>query len=219
VFKCLYAEIDYEGKKFILNDGKWFNVSVNFVERTNEEFGKINVSSLQLPVYTGGGEGKYNKHVCDRYPAQFALMDDKNKISHGGGQGQVEVCDLFSIDKQLVHVKIFGKSSVFSHLFSQGFVSGQLLQLDAEFRKKVKAKLASPFEDLIDVETRPRDKEFTVVFAVISDSPEQSLHLPFFSRVNLNNTRKVLSGFGFNVQLLKIAVDPIYAKTKTCPSR
>lgn len=219
VFKCLYTEIDHEGKKFILNDGKWFNVNVNFVERTNEEFGKIEVSSLQLPVYTGGGEGKYNKHVCDTYPPQFALMDDKNKISHGGGHGQVEVCDLFSIDKQLVHVKMYGKSSVFSHLFSQGFVSGQLLQLDPEFRKKVKAKLASPFRDLIDVEARPRDKEFTVVFAVISDSPEQTLHLPFFSRVNLNNTRKVLSGFGFNVELLKIAVDPIYAKTKTCPSK
>ena len=70
-----------------------------------------------------------------------------------------------------------------------------------------------------DVDVRPRDHEFTVVFAVISDSPEQTLHLPFFSRVNLNNTRKVLSGFGFNVQLLKIAVDPIYAKAKTCPSK
>lgn len=219
VYKCLYAEIDHEGKKYILNDGKWFNVSVNFVERTNAEVGKIDVSSLELPVYAGGGEGKYNKDVCDKHPAQFALLDDKNKVSHGGGHGQVEVCDLFSIDKQLVHVKIYGKSSVFSHLFSQGFVSGQLLQLDAEFRRKVKTKLASPFSELINVESRPKEDEFTVVYAVISDSPEKVLHLPFFSRVNLNNTWKALKGFGFNVQLLKIAVDPVYAKTKKCPSQ
>lgn len=219
VYKCLYAEIDHDGKKFILNDGKWFNVSMNFVERTNAEFKKIDVSALELPVYAGGGEGKYNKDVCDEHPAQFALLDDKNKISHGGGHGQVEVCDLFSIEKQLVHVKIYGKSSVFSHLFSQGFVSGQLLQLDAEFRKKVKAKLAPPFSSLIEVEARPKEKEYTVVFAVISDSPEKTLHLPFFSRVNLNNTWKVLRGFGFNVQLLKIEVDPVYAKTKKCPSK
>lgn len=219
VYKCLYAEIDHEGKKYILNDGKWFNVSVNFVERTNSEFKKIDVSSLALPVYAGGGEGKYNKDVCDEHPAKFALLDDKNKISHGGGHGQVEVCDLFSIDKQLVHVKMYGKSSVFSHLFSQGFVSGQLLQLDAEFRKKVKAKLTPPFSNLIEVESRPKEKEFTVVFAVVSDSSGKTLHLPFFSRVNLNNTRKVLIGFGFNVQILKIAVDPIYAKTKKCPSK
>lgn len=219
VYKCLYAEIDHEGKKYILNDGKWFNVSLNFAERTNSEFKKIDVSSLQLPVYAGGGEGKYNKGVCDKHPAQFALLDDKNKISHGGGHGQVEVCDLFSIDKQLVHIKIYGKSSVFSHLFSQGFVSGQLLQLDTEFRKKVKAKLASPFSNLINVEARPEVNEFTIVFAVISDSPETTLQLPFFSRVNLNNTWKMLRGFGFNVQLLKIEVDPIYAKTKKCPSK
>lgn len=219
VYKCLYAEIDHDGKKYVLNDGKWFNVSVNFVERTNAEFSKIDYSSLKLPVYAGGGEGKYNKNVCDKYPAQFSLLDDKNKISHGGGHGQVEVCDLFSINKHLVHVKIYGKSSVFSHLFSQGFVSGQLLQLDAEFRKKVKAKLVAPFNGLIDVAARPKEKEFTVVFAVISESAEKTLHLPFFSRVNLNNTCKVLRGFGFNVQLLKIDVDPAFAKTKKCPSQ
>lgn len=217
IYKCLYAEIDHEGRKFILNDGKWFRVSASFVERTNSAFKKIEASSLQLPVYAGGGEGKYNKDVSDKHPDQFALLDDKNKIFHGGGHGQVEVCDLFSIDKQLVHVKIYGKSSVFSHLFSQGFVSGQLLQLDAEFRKKVKAKLAASFSNLIDVGSRPKEKEFTVVFAVISDSPGGTLHLPFFSRVNLNNTSKVLRGFGFNVEVLKIHVDQTYAKTKKVP--
>lgn len=218
IHKCLYAEIDHDGKKFILNDGKWFNVNVNFVERTNSEFRKIDGSRLQLPVYAGGGEGKYNKDIGDQNPTRFALLDDTNKVSHGGGHGQVEVCDLFSMNKELIHVKIYGKSSVFSHLFSQGFVSGQLLQVDSEFRKKVKAKLAPPFSDLINAD-RPREKELTVVFAVISDSPEKTLHLPFFSRVNLNNTCKVLKGLGFNVQLLKIEVDPRYAKTKKCPPK
>lgn len=180
IYKCIYAEIDHDGKKFILNDGKWFNVSVSFVERTNSEFQKIDGSPLQLPVYSGGGEGKYNKDICEQYPARFALLDDKNKIFHGGGHGQVEVCDLFSINKELVHVKIYGKSSVFSHLFSQGFVSGQLLQVDGDFRKKVKAKLWPPFSDLISPD-RPKEKELTVVYAIISDSPEKSVLLPFFS--------------------------------------
>lgn len=219
IYKCLYAEIEHEGKKFILNDGKWFNVSMSFVERTNAEFKKVDISSLKLPVYQGGGEGKYNEGVSENNSDKFALLDDKNKISHGGGHGQVEACDLFSLDKELVHVKIYGKSSVFSHLFSQGFVSGQLLQLDAAFREKLKAKLKPPFSNLIDIEARPKDKEFTVVFAVISESTEESLYLPFFSRVNLNNTCKVLKGFGFNVQLLKIPVDPLYAKTKHCPPK
>jgi len=217
IYKCLYAEIDYERNKYLLNDGKWFNVSVDFVERTNVDFKKIETSALTLPEYSGGGEGEYNKFVANKYPERFALLDDKKKIFHGGGHGQVEVCDLLSFDKQLVHVKIYGKSTVFSHLFSQGFVSGQLLQVDAEFRKKVKDKLSPPFHNLIKVDTRPAEKEFTVIFAVISDSPGRTLYLPFFSRVNLNNTAKTLKGFGYNVELLKIPVNPVYAITKKCP--
>lgn len=217
VFKCLYAEVDYDGKKYILNDGKWFSVDINFVKNTNLKFNEITASTLRLPVYAGGGEGKYNQSVSERYPNQFALLDDKNKIFHGGGHGQIEVCDLFSIDKQLIHIKRYGKSSVFSHLFSQGFVSGQLLQIDPEFRRKAKEKLAEAFKSLIDVANRPKEEEFTIVFGVISEQPGNSVNLPFFSRVNLNNTYKVLRGYGYNVELLKIGVDPDYAMTKKCP--
>lgn len=212
IYKCLYSEIDYEGSKYVLNDGKWFSVNTDFVRKTNDDYAKINLSSLILPEYCGGGEGFYNTGVADAYPHKFALLDDKNKIFHGGGRGQVEICDLLSIDKQLIHIKIYGKSSVFSHLFSQGFVSGQLLQLDAEFRKKAKERLNPPFTDLIKVESRPAENEFTVIFAVISDSTGDELYLPFFSRVNLNNTVKILKGFGYKMELLKIHVNDRYAK-------
>jgi len=216
IHKCLYAEIDHKGNKYILNDSKWYKISENFVTKTNNDFGKITKSSFMLPEYCGGGEGKYNADVAERYPETFALLDDKNKIFHGGGHGQVEVCDLFSKDKQLIHVKIYGKSKVFSHLFAQGFVSGQLLQLDADFRLKVRDKLPEPFNGLINVDKRPDEKEFTVVYSVISEAEGDDLYLPFFSRVNLNNTVKTLMGFGYNVELMKINVNDRYAKTKIC---
>ena len=217
IYKCLYAEVNIDEGKYILNDGKWFNVNEDFVKKTDSEFGKIEKSKLTLPAYEGGGEGKYNKGVSEAAPHTYALMDDKNKIFHGGGQGQVEVCDLFSNEKNLIHVKHYGKSSVLSHLFAQGFVSGQLIQLDPSFRNKFKKKLPRNFKRLINVSNRPADKEFTVTYAVISDSEEKDLYLPFFSRVNLNNTAKVLSGFGFSVEVLKIPVDDTYSKTKICP--
>jgi uncharacterized protein (TIGR04141 family) len=219
IYKCTYAEIDHDGQRYILNDGKWYNVNIDFVSRTNADFKKVDVSSLTLPEYCGGGEGHYNAEVCKNQPNVFFLLDDKNKIFHGGGHGQIEVCDLFSVNKQLIHVKIYGKSSVFSHLFSQGFVSGQLLQIDTEFRKKIKDKLTSPYSDLITVNTRPADKEFTIIFAVISDAPGSDLYMPFFSRVNLNNTAKILKGFGYSVEILKIHVNADFAKTKVCAPR
>jgi len=220
VFKCLYAEVDYNGSKYILNDGKWFSVATDFVAKTDADFLKIPMSHLTLPKYKGGGEGTYNAGVAAIEPARYALLDDKKKVMHGGGHGQIEICDLLSIDRELIHVKLYGKSNVFSHLFSQGFVSGQLIQIDPEFRQKVRGQLSAPFVDLIQTDKKPNQDEFTVVYAVISDEKGAKLRLPFFSRVNLNNTAKVLRGFGYKVELLKIPVDDLYAKTtKLPPSR
>lgn len=213
ILKCLYAEMDLGKRKYILNDGRWFSVDLDFVERTNAAFNKIPYSQLQLPEYAGKGEGHYNATVAETQPDRYFLLDDSNKIMHGGGHGQVEVCDLLSIDGQLIHVKHYSKSSVLSHLFSQGFVSGQLIQVDGEFRKKVRAKLKPPFRDLLSESSKPPDGAFTIVYAVISEEKGKRLHLPFFSRVNLNNIRKVLTGFGYAVHLLKILVNDTYAKT------
>ena len=73
------------------------------------------------------------------------------------------------------------------------------------------------FKSLINVDKRPSDKEFTVVYAVISDSVGDELYLPFFSRVNINNAVKTLTGFGYNVELLKIKVSSNFAKTRIAP--
>jgi len=217
VFKCLYAEIELDGVTHVLNDGKWFSIAKDFVERTNTDYAAIPLSNLKLPEYQGGGEGAYNAHVAALEPTIYDLLDDKKKVMHGGGHGQVEICDLFSIKRELIHVKMYGKSSVLSHLFAQGFVSGQLLQIDSKFREKVRAQLSPTHQQLLDVDPKPAHEAFTITYAVISDAPGTDLHLPFFSKVNLVNTRKVLRGFGFKVELLKIAVNDVYAKTVKIP--
>lgn len=218
VFRCLYAEVESEGDKYILNDGSWFKVDLEFVNRTNEQFKKIPRSKLQLPLYEDDSEGIYNARVAAALPDQFFLLDDTQKIMHGGGHGQVEVCDLFSRNRELIHVKMYGRSNVFSHLFAQGFVSGQLIQTDAEFRKKVKAKLQPPFKDLMP-ESKPGQDQFKIVYGIISAEEGDGLRLPFFSRVNVNNTTRILRGFGYEVELLKIAVDPVYARTARVPTK
>lgn len=212
VFRCLYAEIDKGAHKYILNDGKWFRVDQDFVQRTDRAFAAIPYAPFDLPIYTGGGEGTYNTSVAAGAPDRYALLDQKT-VQHGGGHGRIEVCDLLSAERHLIHVKLYGKSSVLSHLFSQGFVSGQLLQIDEGFRVKVRDKLTAPFDALIDSARKPSEDGFAVVYAVISTASGKNLHLPFFSRVSLNNVAKVLGGFGYKVQLLKINVDDRFAKT------
>lgn len=219
VFKCLYAEIELDGVTHVLNDGKWFNIAKDFVERTSQDYAAIPLSNIKLPEYQGGGEGAYNAQVAALEPMIYDLLDDKKKVMHGGGHGQVEICDLFSSNRELIHVKMYGKSSVLSHLFAQGFVSGQLIQIDPKFREKVRAKLASTHRELLKIEPKPERESFTIIYAIISDAPDAELHLPFFSKVNLVNTRKVLLGFGYKVELLKIAVNDAYAKTVTIPPK
>lgn len=206
VFKCLYAEIDHGAEKYILNHGKWFKVSSDFVAKTKTRYEKIARSTLVLPSYKGGGEGAYNREVHAGAPLQFALLDAKT-IMHGGSSGKVEVCDLLSTDRQLIHVKHYSKSSVLSHLFAQGFVSGQLIHIDEDFRGKVRDALPLPFSDFFDPAQPPPNGSFTVVYAIISESPGNELRLPFFSQVNLNNTEKILRGHGYKVELLKIHWD------------
>lgn len=217
VYKCMYAEIDHNEAKYVLNDGKWFTVAKDFLARIKAEYDAIPGSKLKLPAYTGGGEGAYNISVASAEPAIYDCLDDTKKVMHGGGQGQVEICDLFTTNGELIHVKMYGKSSVLSHLFSQGFVSGQIIQIDPGFREKVRSKLSDTHRELIQVEAKPSYQALTITYAVISEEPGATLHLPFFSKVNLVNIRKVLLGFGYRVELLKIPVDPAFAKKTLLP--
>jgi uncharacterized protein (TIGR04141 family) len=128
-----------------------------------------------------------------------------------GGYNQIEFCDLYAKDREIIHIKRYGSSSVLSHLFSQGLVSGELFQTDGQFRKEVQAKL--PPSHRFNCEQKPRAGEFKVVFSVISDSPGD-LVLPFFSKLNLKHAVRRLEGYGFDVALAKIEVSENISKLK-----
>lgn len=85
-------------------------------------------------------EGSYNIKLASS-DKTFALLD-KKLVKSGAIRSSIEVCDIFATkEKELVHVKFKGASSVLSHLFAQGKISGNLLARDISFRKNVRAKL------------------------------------------------------------------------------
>lgn len=217
VYRCLYAEVDYQAQKYILNDAKWYCVASSFLKRTQTAYSGLPKSKLSLPTYRGNGEGLYNIEAEAASSGTLQLLDQKN-ILHGGGHSKIEVCDLLSINRELIHVKIYSKSSVLSHLFAQGLVSGQLIQMDSEFREKVIEKLNPDFKHLLSKEQSPNKDAFTVVYGIISDTDGDDLRLPFFSQVNVNNTAKMLRGMGYKVELLKIKWDPAAVAVKKKPA-
>jgi uncharacterized protein (TIGR04141 family) len=211
----IYAEIEYKGKTYLLNNGRWYLVQSDYVDEINTSFKSIPKYAKALPSFQLADESEegFNKRVATQNAAEFALLDRK-LIYVPGAVSPVEACDLFRQGKELIHVKRYGGSSLFSHLFNQGLVSGELLRSDSRFRKLMNGHLPSGHK-LPNPDLDPKPGDYKVIYAVISEHDED-LTLPFFSRISLRHAANRLRALGFAVELAKISVADDARKTKVC---
>jgi uncharacterized protein (TIGR04141 family) len=200
-FRCIYAEIDLKGKVYILNNGKWYEIARNFSEEVQTYFEEIPESAIYLPDYRVGTELDYNEAAAQSLGGACCM--DQQMVVHGGGHNKIEFCDIFTSDKKLVHVKKYGGSSVLSHLFMQGAVSGELFVSDGEFRAKLNRKLPRGCKLTDPKRIRPNPSEYEIVYAIISGSANP-LNIPFFSKVSFRSARRRLASYGYNVTKKKI---------------
>lgn len=208
-YNCLYCEIQDDAKKktYLLSNGKWYEVEKDFSKQVDTDYQALRgqETSFTLPSYQHKNEGDYNAKIAES-DDQFCCMDGpKNVIPHGGGYSKIEFCDLLTKDKKIIHVKHYGGSSVLSHLFSQGVVSGELFIADKDFRQKVNEKLSDSHK-INNVEKRPNPSDYEVIFGIISSS-EKDLEIPFFSKVSLRNAKRRLETYGYKVSLQKIKAE------------
>jgi len=216
VYQCLYCEIEHNGDSYLLTSGKWYRVSRDFVESINGFFQTMPRLPESLPEYMDAAECNYCKRVAAELPQKFALMDQKT-IPIGGAHSKIEFCDLYSKNRDIIHIKRYAASSVMSHLFSQGVVSGEAFRSDQPFREAMNAHLPPGFQ-IPTPECMPDPAAYQVVFAVVSDEPAD-LTLPFFSKVNLKHAATRLQAYGYRTALAKIRVADRVAKTKRYKSR
>lgn len=203
-YQCLYSEIkdSINGNTFLLTNGKWYQIEKEFTKIIESNYLELlGNPPLRLPEYNHQDEGEYNDDVPNR-DSNFISLDRKF-INYGGKYNKIEFCDLFSRDKKIVHVKHYAGSSVLSHLFLQGLVSGELMISDSSFRKKVLEKITTPSFKIIKEKQKPKPAEFEIIYAIISSSTKP-LDIPFFSKVSLKNAKARLESFGYNVRLVKI---------------
>ncbi|MDF1631270.1 TIGR04141 family sporadically distributed protein [Mycoplana sp. MJR14] len=194
-YRCIYAEAPLDGKVCILNNGKWYEIAVDFTEEVQADFIAMPESTLDLPDYHHESEGAYNAAAAAGLPGSVCL--DADNIVHGGGHSRIEFCDIFTADNQFAHIKRYSGSAQLSHLFNQGVVAGELFASDAAFRAKVNAKLpdARKFED---TDARPPIQNYEVTFGIIMP-PGREFDIPFFSKVGLRNAHRRLRGYGYTV--------------------
>jgi uncharacterized protein (TIGR04141 family) len=212
----MQAEVQFKQKSYLLSSGKWYRIDDGFVEGIDEIVRTIPTVNLEFPEYEDPTEGEYNTRVANNSHDRLALVD-ADTIRQGGGQSQIEFCDLYSLDLDMIHIKRYSNSEKLSHLFAQAAVSGQNFKSDADFRRKVNEKLPASHQIPDAARVIEQDK-YRVVIAIIG-GPETADKLPFFSRITLKNTYKQLMAYGYRVAVAHIKIEEKFAQLSKLRAR
>ena len=203
LFRCFYCELQQDGRTYVLNSGRWFEVETDFARVVSEACRMVPAPEATLPEYQDRSEADYNQRVAFSDPSRFVSLD-RRTVVFPVSPSRIEFCDLYTVSREMIFVKKYGYSNVLSHLFAQGVVSAETFRRERSFRELVERHLP-PTHRLGERVAQMTPQDFTVIFAIVSDSA-RPLHesLPFFSKVNLRNATKLLQSNGYNVRLLKI---------------
>ncbi|MHA6161545.1 TIGR04141 family sporadically distributed protein [Pseudomonas sichuanensis] len=215
-YRCLYAELDYSGDKYVLRNSTWYKINTNFVERINNQLSNLKNYNHILPTYSHDREDEYNQHL-EKVDSTYSLLDKKN-VKLGGPYDKMEFCDLIKDGTDIIHVKYYRSSSTLSHLFSQGCVSAEAFVIDPDFRQKLNSKLPISIQ-LKNPSDRPDPSQYKIVYAIATTKkiPDE---LPFFSKVTLKNAIRTLNGLNYTVALTAIPVDPtVLVRKKIKPNK
>jgi uncharacterized protein (TIGR04141 family) len=128
-------------------------------------------------------------------------MDTKLIPSGVIGNG-IEVCDLYTRNHQFIHIKRYGGSSVLSHLFNQGYVAANML-MQKDFRVRLNQHESFRRFDHIE-EDAFNQRDFEIVFAVLSKNEDIPPHIPFFSKITFKHVTTSLNNLGYKVSVKSI---------------
>lgn len=210
-FRCAVYQTKHNRRVYILTLGRWYEVQPDYVcaveDRLAERSRSLVIGDRAfLPVmWETETEGEYNERVAST--SDFRLMD-KNCPTISG-TSKIEVCDLFSRQRDFIHVKRKTASATLSHLFSQGSVSATLFCDHEPYRQFTARQLAAPpFSGLVDP-SRANCAKYRIVYAIATgEGTRLPQKLPFFSKVTLLYHLRLIERMGFRTGLYHIPVRP-----------
>lgn len=205
IWRCLTGEFDFDGDTYVFDEGDIFAVSPDYLSELNESIATVRLrTDIPWPKATPTmSEDDFNQKAAAAIDA--ALLMDK-KLVTAELTTPIELCDILTAAGDLIHVKRHFGSSDLSHLFSQGFVSAQLLHEDKTFRAAAAEKILSltpdpafRFFDTSSLKTEDFEITYVIVASWKGRTPVKAL--PFFSKVNLERTVQELTNKGFQVSI------------------
>lgn len=212
VYDCLVWETTIKAKRYVLFDGRWFEIAEDYAARVKGFVAGLLVDPIDLPeAESGQDEDKYNVSVEKSDAVRFALLD-RQTVRPSSASSPIEFCDLLSVEGHIVHVKKRSSSATLSHLFSQASVSCDIFLQDALVRKDIASKLRKmkkPAHAKLIPKDKPSPSEYHVVYAVLAkEGKVWPPELPFFSAVNLVHHASRIQNLGFKVTLQHVKQVP-----------
>ena len=206
IYNCIITEIESDECHYVLTLGRWYLIDKEYISSVNSFIERIDNYDKEFIAFDEclhGSENDYNQSVSDNNP-NILCMD---RVNVHVDNGKFELCDLLTDDKHLIHVKPWKSSSTLSHLFSQGRISAEtIINFPKEIPQinKLILKQDRSFPTLFDEDNlSPRD--YTVVYAIIyKESKRIHERIPFFSKLNLVHSVKMLRAMQFNVKKMQI---------------
>jgi len=228
-WKCLVGQVVRGNRTYILDEGRFFEVDADYLRELNRFVQDLDERSLSssASVLTLADarpkeeEDDYNTRIKDG--ATDVLLLDRHATGIPGGRTTVEICDLLTTNRQLVHVKRHLGSATLSHLFAQGLVSAELLQSSPAYRKSTMNRIrdqGTAGDRRFEFFNGPIDtRRFEVIYAIVAEWAGRSLvaALPFFSKVNLRESVSALDNRGYGVTVRKVEVSSRASSTPTSP--
>lgn len=211
VSECLFAEVYNDDEKYIRSDGNWYKIDESYARDLDQFFEKISGDCDFPNARNDDKESDYNKRL-GKHGDKLCLDGKLVATSQGNG---IELCDIMSMGRELVHVKRKSLSQQLSHLFNQGVNSAELLFFDEAFRDNARDVIENEetrigkfgFKDkILPSNSTHVPNDFTIIFAVISKSATPKI--PFFSLISLRRNLEPLERFGYNLKFCWIGVDP-----------
>ena len=201
--RCLYGELLLDGNAYCVNSGKWYRINNEFVNQVNLDYNSTHISTIDFDDFTDSHqtENGYSVDFQKKHSDDYLVLDAQN-FAYGGGHSKIELCDLLSQSKELIHIKPYTGSSTLSHLFNQAAVAAELVLSDAQFLDLANEKINELSGDR-SFEITDR-RAIKIVFGIINKSRAELPPVPFFSKVSLRYTKSRLQAFGFDVSIKTI---------------
>lgn len=207
IFRALNWDVEYDGETYILGEGNWWHIDGEYRARIDDQLREIPQAALVRPDFDPQEwEVDYNERLALAGQPGRAMLD-RVLARFQGETGPVEICDVFTSERQFVHVKRGVSSAALSHLFGQALVSARLFLRFPEFRERFREVLTSTEPGLTDLVPvgRPDTAVFEVVMGIVTTLPDPvALEMPFFARNHLAQVVPDIEAMGYRVSIARI---------------